>query len=77
MDFVSMAIRHVDVLLSSWEIEIVYRRPLAISTAVYAVDRLSSTVKYRVFRNAKYAFYETSDLHNMSEGRQTVHSIRQ
>jgi hypothetical protein len=31
---VSMEIRHVDALLSSWEIEIVYRRPLATSTVV-------------------------------------------
>lgn len=32
MGFVSVEIRHVDVLPSSWEIEVVYGRPLGTST---------------------------------------------
>jgi len=34
MGLVSVEIRHVDVLPSSWEIEAVYRRPLAITTGL-------------------------------------------
>jgi hypothetical protein len=52
IDLVSIAIRHVEVFLWSWEIEIVCRQPLAIPTAgggsVYAVrlhfGKLLSTV---------------------------------